>query len=88
MRNWIMRGRTFAGWLVLAACVSFFIASRYVSGHYPAMGYFSPRPPQSLLLWRNGSLIAVAVCILISIPRWQSLVGIAALVVFLLFFGG
>lgn len=88
MSKWVTRCRTVAAWLTLAACVSFFIASRYVSGHYPAMGYFGPRPPQSLLLWRNASLIAVAVCILISIPRWQSLLGIAALVVFFVFFGG
>ncbi len=88
MRKWVSRIRTIAAWLVLAACVNFFVADHYVDVHHPMMGYFSPRPPHALLMWRNGSLIAMVVLTLVSIPRWQSFVGVASLIVFFTMFGG
>jgi hypothetical protein len=42
-----------------------------------------PRPPAVLLLWRNGSLILVVLASLISLPRWQSIIGLIAALLFL-----
>ena len=45
------------------------------------------RPPAWIFNWRNYSLVILAVVILVSLPRWQSLVGLAALVLFLFLYG-
>ena len=88
LRIWISRVRTVAAWLIPVAYLSLIIANKYLMDNYPRMGYFGPHAPESVLMWRNGSLIAVAVCIIVAIPRWQSLAGIIALIIFFFLFAG
>jgi hypothetical protein len=46
-----------------------------------------PRELEQFIYWRNLSLLAIAVLIVVSIPRWQSLAVIAGLIIFFFFFG-
>jgi hypothetical protein len=91
VRLWASRVRSVAAWLVLPAFVSMFVANKQLNTKYPGpFPAYLPRPGELewLLWWRNWSLIALVVCALVSLPRWQSLVGLGALLLFFLLFGG
>ena len=77
-----------AAWTVLPAFMSMFVAHQYLIHNFPVGDYLAPRPPQWVLMWRNVSLLMVVGCVLVSIPRWQSLLGIVGIVVFFFLFGG
>src|SRR6266487_5659493 len=73
--------RTLAAWTTLLAFVSMFVAenvltTKYSGGPWPE-GMPRPSLHQWLLLWRNASFIVALVTGLISLPRWQSLVGLS-----------
>lgn len=75
---------------MILAFVSMFVADYQVRWHHAGPwppNIPMPRELEWFLLWRNLSLLAVVVLILISIPRWQSLVGIGGLVIFFFLFG-
>lgn len=79
--------RRLAAWIVLPAFISLVAAHEVIITNYPgAVGYSSaPRPPEWLMWWRNGSLVLVLLFSLVSIPRWQSLVGLGGTLLFLYF---
>ena len=81
--------RTVAAWLVLVAFISLLGAEETIRGYPRPWPAHIPMPPELewFIYWRNLSLLAIAFVILVSIPRWQSLVGIAGLVIFFFFFG-
>jgi hypothetical protein len=79
--------RKFAAWAVIPAFISLVIAHEIIITKYPsAIGYSSaPRLPQWLLWWRNGGLLTVVLFSLISIPKWQSLLGLSGVIIYLYF---
>src|SRR5215510_13156771 len=83
--------RTVAAWTIIPAFLSMFIAHQQIlSPQYCCMPMpmdAPNRPPAWIFYWQNFSLLIVVVAILISLPRWQSLVGIGAMVLFLFFYG-
>lgn len=81
--------RTVTAWLVILAFISLLVAEEMIRGYPRPWPGHIPMPPalEWFLYWRNLSLLALALFILVSIPRWQSLVGIAAFVIFFAFFG-
>jgi hypothetical protein len=83
--------RTVAAWVVIPALLSMFIAHEQIlSPEYCCMPWpidSARRPPAWIFHWRNYSFVILAVAILVSLLRWQSLVGIAALVLFLFLYG-
>jgi hypothetical protein len=90
-RIWFTRIRTVAAWLVIPAFLSMYIANEQLNNTYPGGPWPSwverPKGLELMLMWRNYSLIIMLVASLISIPRWQSIVGIVGLALFLLLFG-
>jgi hypothetical protein len=88
VKRYVSRVRTIAAWAVLPTFASMFVANQYIIRNFPVGDYLAPKPPQSILMWRNVSLVTVVICILVSIPRWQSLLGIGGIIVFFFLFGG
>ena len=84
----ISQVRTVTAWLVIAAFVSMMLAEDQIRGYpRPWPGHIPmPLALQWFIWWRNVSLLAVLALILVSIPRWQSVVGFAGLVIFFVFF--
>jgi hypothetical protein len=84
----ISQVRTVTAWLVIAAFVSMMIAENQIRGYPRPWPGNVPMPPALawFIWWRNISLLALLALILVSIPRWQSLVGIAGLIIFFVFF--
>ncbi len=84
----ISQVRTVTAWLVIAAFVSMMLAEDKIRGYPRPWPGDVPMPLalQWFIWWRNVSLLAVLALILVSIPRWQSLVGFAGLVIFFVFF--
>lgn len=80
--------RTVTAWLVIVALVSMLAAEEMIRGYpRPWPGDFPmPAALQWIIYWRNVSLLALVILIVVSIPRWQSLIGIAALAIFFAFF--
>ena len=87
---WVSRARTVFGWMTIAALISVVVANYQLKGKFPGGPWPShiPRPAslEWLLWWRNWSIIAVVVLGLLSIPQWQSVVGLIGLIIFLLLF--
>lgn len=87
---WIARVRTVFGWLAIAALVSVVVANYQLKSQFPGGPWPSniPRPAsfEWLLWWRNWSIIAGAILGLLSLPRWQSVVALAGLLMFLFLF--
>jgi len=90
-RHWFHRVRSVAAWIIFPALLSMFIAHQQIlSPQYCCMPLplnAPTRPPAWILYWRNLSLLLAVVAILISLPRWQSLVGIAATILFFYLYG-
>jgi hypothetical protein len=78
--------RTITAWGALLALVSLFAADTTANAFNPA-GWYMPIPQnlnlptnatfEMAVAWRTGSFIAVIVLIIVSLPRWQSLVALA-----------
>lgn len=85
----VSRIRTVTAWLVILAFISLLVAEEMIRGYPRPWPGHIPMPPalEWYIYWRNLSLLALAVLILVSIPRWQSLVAIAGLIIFFFFFG-
>jgi hypothetical protein len=81
--------RTVTAWLIIPAFISMLVAEDRIRGYPRPWPAHIPMPPalQSFIYWRNLSLLALVFLILVSIPRWQSLVAIAGLIIFFFFFG-
>jgi len=80
------RVRTITSWGALVALVSLIAADITANAYNPA-GWYMPVPEnlnlptnatfEMAVAWRKGSFIAVIVLIIVSLPRWQSLVALA-----------
>jgi len=89
-RLWISRVRKVAAWLIIPVLASAFIAHQVIISKYILpWPYGAPRPRNldMLLLWRNGSLLLAVFCVLVSLPRWQSIAGLIGIIMFFYFFG-
>ena len=90
-RLWFRRIRTVAAWTIIPAFLSMFMAhQKILSPEYCCMPWpmdAPNRPPMWIFYWRNYSLLVVVAAILVSLPRWQSLVGIVGIVLFLFLYG-
>jgi hypothetical protein len=86
---WFKSVRTAAAWIVIPAFLSMFIAHQHLIFTYPlpSVPMERPRGLELTLMWRNYSLLLVVAASLISLPRWQSLVGIVGIVIFLFLYG-
>lgn len=84
----ISQVRTVTAWLVIASFVSMMLAEDQIRGYPRPWPGNVPMPPalQWFIWWRNVSLLAVLALTLVSIPRWQTLVGFVGLVIFFVFF--
>lgn len=85
----LSKTRTVAAWTALLAFVSMFVAenlltTKYSGGPWPE-GMPRPSLLEWLLIWRNVSFIVALVTGLISLPRWQSLVGLSLTLVYTYF---
>ncbi len=90
---WLRQVRKVGEWIVLPAMASVFLADRLLSIYYPIGAVYSPENPRPLMIewwvgWRNLSILLMLTCSIVSLPRWQSLVGIAGLVLVIMMFGG
>ena len=81
--------RTVAAWLVILAFISLLVTEEMIRGYPRPWPAHIPMPSELewFIYFRNLSLLAIAFFILGSIPRWQSLAGIAGLIIFFFFFG-
>jgi integral membrane sensor domain MASE1 len=88
MKNFLQKARLIATQGVFVAIVSLiFSESAFMSSYsYPA----DPNhpPPGWLLAWRLGSLILLLLFSVISIPRWQALIGLLAAFLFIYYLQG
>ncbi len=89
VRIWFSRIRSVAPWTTLVAFVSLFAAENILTTKYGARSWPDPasRPGflEWLLFWRNGSLVLALLAGLISLPRWQSWVGLALTIAYTYF---
>jgi hypothetical protein len=87
---WLSRVRTVSAWIVIPAFLSMFIAHQVLKSKYRVMypdWIEQPAGMKLILMWRNYSLLAVVATSLISLPRWQSIVGLISTALFLYLWG-
>lgn len=86
------RIRIVAAWIVLPSILSMWIADRSLTTKFGAGPWPSwvarPKELELILMWRNYSLLLVLAMSFISMPRWQSIVGIVAALVFVFYLSG
>ena len=85
--NW----RLFLRWLIIPARLSTFIAHQIMLSKYiPPWPYEAQMPKllKLLLWWRNLSLLLLLLSSVASLPRWQSVLGLVFIVLFLFVYGG
>lgn len=83
----LMATRTLAAWIALAAAVSLAIVIAIIYYKYPYANYV-PSPPNKplwMVTWRNVSILTGLIAGLLSLPKWQSLVAILAVVLLVVF---
>ena len=86
LKRWVSIIRLGAAWVALGAAGSLFLVTMVIFYKYP-YAYYVPSPPAAprwMFSWRNGSLLLGLIASLISLPKWQSLVALPAVI--LLFF--
>jgi hypothetical protein len=82
----IKKARRVVAWISLLFAASLLISHNMIIGYPGAIGYQgAPRPPRWMYEWRYWSLMLTLILSLISLPRWQSFVGLGIAVVFLYF---
>src|SRR5262245_5073855 len=77
-------------WLVIPACLSTFIAHQIILSKYILPWPYDAQMPtllRLLLWWRNLSFLLMLLSSVASLPRWQSIIGLAFVVLFLFFYG-
>jgi hypothetical protein len=87
--NW----RSALRWLTIPACLSTFIAHQIILSKYilPWPYEYEAQAPtllKLLLWWRNLSLLLALLSFLATLPRRQSITGLAFIALFLLIYGG
>ena len=86
------RIRTASAWIVLPSVLSMWIADRSLTTKFGAGPWPSwvarPQELECILMWRNYSLLLALALSFISFPRWQSIVGIVAALVFVFYLSG
>lgn len=93
IKGWRMvsKVRAIAAWIIIPAFISMFVAHQSIlSDKYCCMPWppgAPNRPPDWMFTWRNYSLLLVVAASIITIPRWQALVGIAGTLIFLFLYG-
>lgn len=89
VKTWLFKIRTVASWLSIFAFISLFTAGYILSTKYGETRWREienrPRLLEWLLLWRNYSLILALLSGIISLPRWQSLVGLSLTILYTYF---
>jgi hypothetical protein len=76
---------------IIPACLSTFIAHQIILSKYVLPLPYDVQTPivlKILLWWRNLSLLLVLLSSVASLPKWQSIAGLAFIVFFLFFYGG
>src|SRR5262245_55094760 len=87
---WIKRARDVAGWITIAAFIGMVIAQGRLDSMNPLGNAPWPESlprPESYDMWlsiRNASLLIALVVGIVSLPRWQSLVGLALTIIYFL----
>ena len=92
---WLKRfneARSIAKWLTIPMLASLYLIEEYMDTKYhvgplPLDAPSPPRPSWWLLNLRNYGFLVVTVITLLSLPKWQSWVGIAGLILFLRLYG-
>jgi hypothetical protein len=85
--NWRLALR----WFVIPACLSTFIAHQIILSKYVLPWPYEAQMPtllKLLLWWRNLSLLLVLLSSVASLPKGQSILGLAFIVFFLCVYGG
>ena len=79
-------------WLVIPMAISLYLVEEYMDTRYsvgplPLDMPSPPRPPWWLLNLRNYGFLATLLVALLSLPKWQSWLGLAVLILFLRLYG-
>src|ERR1700738_298308 len=90
VKSFIKRARNVAAWITIAAFITMFIAQSRLDSMNPQGN--GPWPevlprPKSFNIWlsiRNASLFVALVTGIASLPRWQSLLGLALTILYFL----
>lgn len=84
------RTRVIIAWVALGAAVSLFLATWAIEPRYPTelarLG--GPRASSWTVVWRVASLCVASVSIVLSFPRWQSIVALLGVIAYAFFFAG
>src|SRR5262245_24103192 len=89
--KWFSSFRRLAPWLVIPALISavvahqFMLSPKYCCKPWPTNAPF--RPPSWMFIWRNCSLMGAFILALASLPRWQGIVGLIGVFLFLCLYG-
>jgi uncharacterized membrane protein len=79
----LKRIRDISSWSVLVMIASLLLAEKYLSSNY-VYPYIPHAPPSRWELgWRLVSFFGVIVFSLISLPRWQSILGVVTILLFI-----
>ena len=91
IRTKVAKTRTIVAWVVIPAFLSMFVAEQLLESLNPHRNgpwpQSLPRPSlfSFLLWWRNISLLIAIGSGVISLPRWQALVGLSLTVAYTLY---
>lgn len=79
--------RKLAAWIAIAATVSLAIVIAIIYYKYPYANYVPSPPgkPPWMVTWRNVSILTGLISGLLSLPKWQSLIAIPAIILLVLF---
>jgi hypothetical protein len=86
------RLRNITKWLIIPMLIGLYFVEEYMDSKY-AVGPFPlnmpspPRPPWWLMNLRNYGFLGTLFITLFSLPKWQSLLGLAGLIIFLRLYG-
>jgi hypothetical protein len=77
-KTWFFNLRKRTAWVVLFAVISLLVSHYCIEKSYPTTIAYSggPRAVEWMYYWRAISLIITFLLSLLTIPRWQSIIGI------------
>jgi hypothetical protein len=78
----IKKIRDVSSWAALVMIASLLMAEKFLSSRFVYPYNPNEPPPAWALNWRLGSVCLLLVLSLISLPRWQSILGLLTLVLF------